>query len=165
MDSKVTGKSRGLSRLRIACLFHSRIPTRERRAPVLIQNFGPHLKSPRLFPVTIYRGTVTEIGARSASVSGHLREHYECRVASFPEVSLARTLQTPLLCVRGPSVSARFEGAPTIGVTTTNGALCLLKTSFGSPDSLLETTEQILMSACAAEPSTALAPTTEDQAF
>src|SRR5260221_11537861 len=40
----VTGKNRGLRRLRIACLFHSRIPTRERRAPVLIQNFCPHLK-------------------------------------------------------------------------------------------------------------------------
>jgi hypothetical protein len=39
-----TGKNRGLHRLRIACLFHSRIPTRERRAPVLIQNFCPHLK-------------------------------------------------------------------------------------------------------------------------
>ena len=38
------GKTRGLRRLRIACLFHSWIPTRERRAPVLIQNFCPHLK-------------------------------------------------------------------------------------------------------------------------
>jgi hypothetical protein len=35
-----------------------------------------------------------------------------------------------------------------IGVATTNGALCLLDTSFASRDSLLETTEQILMSAC-----------------
>jgi hypothetical protein len=39
-----TGKNWGLHHLRIACLFHSRIPTRERRAPVLIQNFCPHLK-------------------------------------------------------------------------------------------------------------------------
>ena len=43
--TRETGKNRGLlSRLRIACLFHSRVPTRERRAPVLIQNFCPHLK-------------------------------------------------------------------------------------------------------------------------
>jgi hypothetical protein len=48
----------------------------------------------------------------------------------------------------GPSVSARFEGALTIGVATTNGALCLLETRFGA-DSLLETAEKILLSACA----------------
>jgi len=41
-----------------------------------------------------------------------------------------------------------FEGAQTIGIATTNGALCLLETSFASRDSLLETAEQILMSAC-----------------
>jgi hypothetical protein len=48
----------------------------------------------------------------------------------------------------GPSVSARFEGALNIGVATTNGALCLLETRFGS-DSLLETAEKLLLSACA----------------
>jgi hypothetical protein len=55
-----------------------------------------------------------------------------------------------LEAVWGPAVSARFEGAPTIGVTTTNGALRLIQTSFGSSDSLLEATKRILVSACAA---------------
>ncbi|MBV8482860.1 MAG: hypothetical protein JO077_08355 [Verrucomicrobia bacterium] len=50
----------------------------------------------------------------------------------------------------GPSVSARFQGALNIGVATTNGALCLLETKVGSSASLLETAEQILLSACAA---------------
>jgi hypothetical protein len=57
--------------------------------------------------------------------------------------------QLRLKALWGPAVSARFEGALTVGVATTNGALCLLETSFSSPDSLLETTEKILMSACA----------------
>jgi hypothetical protein len=51
--------------------------------------------------------------------------------------------------VWGPSVSARFQGVPTIGVATTNGALSLLETRFAPSESLLETTEQILLSACA----------------
>jgi len=49
----------------------------------------------------------------------------------------------------GPAVSARFEGVPTIGVATTNGALCLLETSFSARNSLLQAAERILMSACA----------------
>jgi hypothetical protein len=49
----------------------------------------------------------------------------------------------------GSSVSARFEGALNIGVATTNGALCLLETRVSSPALLLETAEQILLSACA----------------
>jgi hypothetical protein len=46
----------------------------------------------------------------------------------------------------GPAVSARFEGATTVGVATANGALCLLETSF-STCSLLKATEQLLVSA------------------
>jgi Phthiocerol/phthiodiolone dimycocerosyl transferase C-terminus/Condensation domain len=47
----------------------------------------------------------------------------------------------------GPAVSARFAGAPTIGVATTNGSLRLLETSFSASDELLETTEEILKTA------------------
>ena len=54
--------------------------------------------------------------------------------------------QLRLETVWGPAVSARFEGAPTIGVATANGALCLLETSF-SNCSLLKTAERILVSA------------------
>ena len=53
-----------------------------------------------------------------------------------------------LEAVWGPAASMRMEGAQAIGVATTNGALCLIQTSFGS-DSLLEVTERILISACA----------------
>jgi hypothetical protein len=53
--------------------------------------------------------------------------------------------QLRLETIWGPSVSARFAGVPTIGVATTNGALCLVETSFTLPNSLLETTEQILL--------------------
>ena len=51
----------------------------------------------------------------------------------------------------GPAVSARFEGAPTVGVATVNGALCLLETSFSASESLLKTTERILLAASEAE--------------
>jgi hypothetical protein len=44
----------------------------------------------------------------------------------------------------GPAVSARFADVPTVGVTTTNGALCLLETTFSAPDAVLETTQEIL---------------------
>jgi len=47
----------------------------------------------------------------------------------------------------GPAVSARFDGVPTIGVTTTNGALRLVETSFSAPGLLLETTQEILKAA------------------
>jgi hypothetical protein len=56
-----------------------------------------------------------------------------------------------LEAVWGPAVSARMEGALTIGVATTDGILCLLETSFSPTVSLLEVTEQILISACATE--------------
>ena len=39
-----TGKNRGLRRLRIACFVHSWVPTRQRGAPVLVQNAGPYLQ-------------------------------------------------------------------------------------------------------------------------
>lgn len=56
-----------------------------------------------------------------------------------------------LEAVWGPAVSARMEGGHTIGVATTNGALCLLETSFTPTRALLEVTEQILISACTTE--------------
>ena len=54
--------------------------------------------------------------------------------------------QLRLEALWGPAVSARFEGATTVGVATANGALRLLETSF-STCSLLKTTEQVLVSA------------------
>ena len=57
--------------------------------------------------------------------------------------------QLRLEAMWGPAVSARFKGAPTVGVTTTNGALRLLETSFSAPDQLLETTREILKAASA----------------
>jgi hypothetical protein len=42
--SHETGKNRGLRRLRIACFVHSWVPTRQRGAPVLVQNAGPYLQ-------------------------------------------------------------------------------------------------------------------------
>jgi hypothetical protein len=48
----------------------------------------------------------------------------------------------------GPSVLMGFEGEQTVGVTTTNGSLCLLHTSFAPIHSLLQRTERILRSAC-----------------
>jgi NRPS condensation-like uncharacterized protein len=48
----------------------------------------------------------------------------------------------------GPVVFAGFEGAQTIGVTTTNGTLCLLHASYTPAQSLLELTKQLLVSAC-----------------
>jgi hypothetical protein len=53
-----------------------------------------------------------------------------------------------LEAVWGPAVSARIEGALTIGVATTNGAICLLETQFNPTESHLKLTEQILVLAC-----------------
>jgi hypothetical protein len=48
----------------------------------------------------------------------------------------------------GPVVFAGFEGAQTIGVTTTDGTLCLVHASYTPVQSLLELTKQLLVSAC-----------------
>lgn len=49
----------------------------------------------------------------------------------------------------GPAVLMGFEGEQTVGVTTTNGSLCLLHSSFAPQPLLLKRAEQILRSACA----------------
>ncbi len=53
-----------------------------------------------------------------------------------------------LEAIWGPIVFAGFEGAQTIGVTTTNGRLCLLHASYTPAQSLLELAKQLLVSAC-----------------
>jgi len=53
-----------------------------------------------------------------------------------------------LEAIWGPVVFAGFEGAQTIGVTTTNGTLCLVHASYTPAQSLLELTKQLLVSAC-----------------
>jgi hypothetical protein len=54
-----------------------------------------------------------------------------------------------LEAVWGPAFSLRLVDAHTIGVATTNGSIRLLQTTFASPGSLLETVEEILVTACA----------------
>jgi hypothetical protein len=54
-----------------------------------------------------------------------------------------------LEAVWGPAVSARLVNAHTIGVATTNGSIRLLQTTFAPVGSLLETVEEILVTACA----------------
>ena len=54
-----------------------------------------------------------------------------------------------LEAVWGPAFSARLPDAHTIGVTTTNGSIRLLQTTFAPLGSLLETVEKILGAACA----------------
>jgi hypothetical protein len=49
-----------------------------------------------------------------------------------------------LEAVWGPAVSARFEGARTIGVATVNGTLSLIETSFSPAESLLDGVEEVL---------------------
>jgi len=58
------------------------------------------------------------------------------------------TCDLKLKALWGPSVLMGFQGEQTVGVTTTNGALCLLHTSFAPIPSLLQRTERILRSAC-----------------
>jgi hypothetical protein len=48
----------------------------------------------------------------------------------------------------GPSVLMGFDGEQTVGVTTVNGSLCLLLTSFAPLPLLLERTERMLRFAC-----------------
>lgn len=52
----------------------------------------------------------------------------------------------------GPAVFMGFEGEQTVGVTTTNGSLCLLHSSFTPLPWLLPRTERILRSVCEGEP-------------
>jgi Condensation domain len=54
-----------------------------------------------------------------------------------------------LEAVWGPIVSSRLKDAHTVGVTTTNGVLRLIQSSFAAPETLLETVEEILITACA----------------
>jgi hypothetical protein len=51
----------------------------------------------------------------------------------------------------GPAVFMGFEGEQTVGVTTTNGSLCLLHSSFTPLPWLLPRTERILRSVCEGE--------------
>jgi NRPS condensation-like uncharacterized protein len=53
-----------------------------------------------------------------------------------------------LAALWGPAVLSGFEGEQEFGVATANGALCLLHTSYTPAQSLLDLTEQILVSAC-----------------
>jgi len=48
----------------------------------------------------------------------------------------------------GPSVLMGFEGEQTVGVTTVNGSLCLLHSSFAPLPLLLQRAERILRFAC-----------------
>ena len=85
----------------------------------------------------------------AAALCAHIFAH-EIRLTNLGNLPYGTEFgELKLLSVWGPSVSARFEGALTIGVATTNGTLCLLETGFGS-HSLLETVEPILLSACPA---------------
>jgi hypothetical protein len=52
----------------------------------------------------------------------------------------------------GPAVFMGFEGEQTVGVTTTNGSLCLLHSSFTPLPWLLPRTERILRLVCEGEP-------------
>lgn len=54
-----------------------------------------------------------------------------------------------LEAVWGPAVSARLVDTHAIGVATTNGSIRLLQTTFAPPGTLLETVEEILVTACA----------------
>ena len=54
-----------------------------------------------------------------------------------------------LEAVWGPAILMGFAGAQTVGVTTVNGAIGLLHTSYEPIDSLLEATEGFLRAACA----------------
>jgi NRPS condensation-like uncharacterized protein len=86
----------------------------------------------------------------AAAICAHAFAH-EIRLTNLGKLPYATEFgELKLQAVWGPSVSARFEDALTIGVATTNGALCLLETRVGSSASLLETAEQTLVSACAA---------------
>lgn len=54
-----------------------------------------------------------------------------------------------LKAVWGPAVKPPFAGGHTIGVATSNGSLRLVQTTFAQVEPLLETVEEILVSACA----------------
>jgi hypothetical protein len=86
----------------------------------------------------------------AAAVCAHAFAH-EIRLSNLGNLPYGTEFgELKLQALWGPAVSARFEGALNLGVATANGALCLLETRVGSFASLLETAEQILLSACAA---------------
>ena len=67
----------------------------------------------------------------AAAICAHAFAH-EIRLTNLGKLPYGTEFgELKLQAVWGPSVSARFEGALTIGVATTNGALCLLETRVG----------------------------------
>jgi hypothetical protein len=92
-----------------------------------------------------------ESGVDVAGASQLLAEAFPCELLLSNLGNLPIQFETGNLKLKalwGPSVLMGFQGEQTVGVTTTNGALCLLHTSFTPIPSLLQRTEHILRAAC-----------------
>jgi hypothetical protein len=99
-------------------------------------------------------GQAVESGIDVAGAAELLAQGFPCELLLTNLGNLPIQFETgdlKLEALWGPSVLMGFQGEQTVGVTTTNGSLCLLHTSFAPIPSLLERTERILRSACELE--------------
>ena len=90
-------------------------------------------------------------GADVATVAEFVAEVFasEVLLTNLGDLSFDRQFgPATLKAMFGPAVVTGFEGQQTIGVSTVNGALCLLHTSHTPPEELLEKTQSVLAQAC-----------------
>ena len=90
-------------------------------------------------------------GADVATVAEFVAKGFACELLLTNLGSLSFDRQfgpATLKAMFGPAVVTGFEGQQTIGVSTVNGALCLLHTSHTPPEGLLEKAQSVLAQAC-----------------
>jgi hypothetical protein len=90
-------------------------------------------------------------GADAATVAEFVAEVFasEVLLTNLGDLSFDRQFgPVTLKAMFGPAVLTGFEDHQTIGVSTVNGALCLLHTSHTPPEGLLEKIQSVLVQAC-----------------
>jgi hypothetical protein len=90
-------------------------------------------------------------GADAATVAEFAAQAFACEflLTNLGSLSFDRQFgPVTLKAMFGPAVVMGFEGHQTMGVTTVNGALCLLQIGHTPPDGLLEKIKIVLAEAC-----------------
>jgi NRPS condensation-like uncharacterized protein len=104
------------------------------------------------FTNTLYQAVLNGLDVQTAAQIMASKFAYEICLTNLGNLRYETSFDGLRLdAIWGPVVFAGFEGAQTIGVTTTNGTLCLVHASYTPAQSLLEVTKQLLVSACGAD--------------
>jgi NRPS condensation-like uncharacterized protein len=101
------------------------------------------------FTNTLYQAVLNGLDVQTAAQIMASKFAYEICLTNLGNLRYETSFGgLKLDAIWGPVVFAGFEGAQTIGVTTTDGTLCLVHASYTPVQSLLELTKQLLVSAC-----------------